>query len=113
MDDLNQLKKDDMIELTMDGIKIKKISIMEYINSLDDEKRRNIMTMRLNGCTLEEIGTKEGVTRERIRQITAKCLARIPDVRELIYKNIYEKDSLREKEFCKIYNEPITTYIYS
>ena len=112
MDDLNQLKKDDMIELTMDGIKIKKISIMEYINSLDDEKRRNIMTMRLNGCTLEEIGTKEGVTRERIRQITAKCLARIPDVRELIYKNIYEKYSLSEKEFCKIYNEPVTTYNY-
>lgn len=112
VDDLNKLKNENKIELSMDGIKVKKISVMEYINSLDDEKRKNIMTMRLNGSTLEEIGTKEGVTRERIRQISTKFLAGIPDVKESKYKNIFEKYNFCENEFCKIFNEPRTTYYY-
>ena len=112
IDDLNKLKNDNKIELSMDGIKVKKISIMDYINSIEDKKRRNIMTMRLNGSTLEEIGTCEGVTRERIRQISTKFLAEIPDVKESKYKNIFEKYNFNEEEFCKIYNEPKHTYYY-
>lgn len=112
VDDLNKLKNENKIELSMDGIKVKKISVMDYINSLDDEKRKNIMTMRLNGSTLEEIGTKEGVTRERIRQISTKFLAGMPDVKESKYKNIFEKYSFSENEFCKIFNESKTTYYY-
>lgn len=112
VDDLNKLKNDNKIELSMDGIKIKKISIIDYISSLDDEKRKNIMTMRLNGFTLEEIGVKEGVTRERIRQISNKFLITLPDVRESIYKDIYEKYNFNETEFCKIYNEPCQTYYF-
>ena len=112
VDDLNKLKNDNKIELSMDGIKIKKTSIMDYINSIDDEKRKNIMTMRLNGSTLEEIGTHEGVTRERIRQISTKFLAEIPDVKESKYKNLFEKYNFNEEEFCKIYNEPKYTYYY-
>lgn len=110
IDDLNKLKNESKIEISMDGIKVKKISIKDYINSLDDEKIKNIMTMRLSGFTLERIGIKEGVTRERIRQISTKFLANLPDVKESMYKNIYEKYSFNETEFCKIYNETKTTY---
>ena len=112
VDDLNILKKENKIEISMDGIKIKKLSIMDCINSLDDEKRKNIMIMRLNGATLEEIGVKEGVTRERIRQISAKFLSGIPDVKELKYKSVFEKYSFSENEFCKIYNETKSAYYY-
>ena len=112
VDDLNKLKKENKIEISMDGIKVKKISITDYIKSLDDEKRKNIMTMRLNGSTLEEIGIKEGVTRERIRQISTKFLSSLPDVKESKYKNIYEKYSFSETEFCKIFNESKSTYYY-
>jgi|GEM_PF-5666867 len=112
VDDLNTLKNENKIEISMDGIKVKKISVMDYINSLDDEKRKNIMTMRLNGSTLEEIGTNEGVTRERIRQISKKFLAGMPDVKESKYKNIFEKYNFSENEFCKIFNESKTTYYY-
>ena len=110
VDDLNKLKKENKIEISMNGVKIKKISIIDYINSLDDTKRKNIMLMRLNGLTLKEIGIKEGVTRERIRQISTNVLAMLPDVRESMYKIMFEKYDFSEIEFCKIYNESKTTY---
>lgn len=110
LDDLNKLKNDNRIELSMNGIKIKKTSVIDYINTIEDEKKRNIMNMRLNGCTLEEIGNKEGVTRERIRQISAKILNNLPDVHESKYKYIYEKYNFNENEFCELFNESKETY---
>lgn len=112
MDDINKLKNENKLEISMNGISIKMISIMDYINNLTDEKRKEIMLMRINGDTLEKIGSKEGITRERIRQITMKFLASLPDVRESKYKNIYEKYNFTENEFCKIFNEANTTYNY-
>lgn len=112
LEDLNELKGENKIEISTNGIKVKKISIEDCIKCIEDENKKNIMTMRLNGATLDEIGTKEGVTRERIRQITTKFLMALPDVNESKYRDIYEKYDLKESEFCKIFNESKTTYYY-
>jgi RNA polymerase primary sigma factor len=55
--------------------------IMEHINELE-EKERGVILMRygfLDGTphTLEEVGEKYGVTRERIRQIEVKALKKL------------------------------------
>ena len=112
INDLNKLKEENKIETDMNGIKIKKQSIVDFINDLPDEKLKKIMGMRIMGLTLEEIGKKTGVTRERIRQITTKCLNKVPDVRESKYKNIFEKYNFSLNDFCKIFNESFETYYY-
>ena len=112
IDDLNKLKNENKIDILTDGIAIKKISIKDYINSIEDTKIKNIMLMRLNGYTLEEIGNNIGVTRERIRQITYKFFNNLPDVYESKYKDVYEKYNFNEKEFSKIYNESKETYYF-
>lgn len=54
-------------------------SLRYLFASLPDDKHRKIMLMRFgfitgHPSTLEEVGKEIGVTRERIRQIEAKCL---------------------------------------
>lgn len=43
------------------------------ISELPQEKQREVMTSRLEGETLQSIGNRLGLSRERIRQIEANC----------------------------------------
>ena len=49
-------------------------SIIEYVNAMGDEKKRQVVLEKFNGNTLQEVGDKYGVTRERVRQIYTKIL---------------------------------------
>jgi RNA polymerase nonessential primary-like sigma factor len=56
------------------------------INKLND-KQRAILTYRFglagqDGCTLEEVGRKVGLTRERVRQIQVEALQRLKEIME-------------------------------
>ncbi|MBQ7488492.1 MAG: hypothetical protein IJT77_13460 [Clostridia bacterium] len=48
--------------------------IRSWIENYPDEKKRQILRLRLNGGTLEDVGQTIGLTRERIRQIVWNCL---------------------------------------
>lgn len=52
--------------------------IQKVINAvIPNEREKNVIFLRSNSKTLEEIGTEYGITRERIRQIEAKALRKL------------------------------------
>jgi RNA polymerase primary sigma factor len=59
--------------------------IEELIKQVKDDREREILKLRFGtedgwDCTLQEIGERYGVTRERIRQIEAKVLAQLREI---------------------------------
>lgn len=57
----------------------------ELIKQIKDDREREILKLRFGtedgwDCTLQEIGERYGVTRERIRQIEAKALSYLRDI---------------------------------
>lgn len=62
-----------------------KKEIQELIKQVKDDREREILKLRFGtedgwDCTLQEIGERYGVTRERIRQIEAKVLAQLKEI---------------------------------
>lgn len=56
---------------------------------MTDKDKVKMFEMRLRGCTLQEIGDKFGVTRERVRQILSEAIRqRNTNMDEIIYVNI-------------------------
>jgi RNA polymerase primary sigma factor len=62
-----------------------KKEIDKLIQEVKDSRERQILKLRFGtedgwDCTLQEIGEKYGVTRERIRQIEAKVLTQLREI---------------------------------
>lgn len=75
------------------NLKYLKKEIEDLIEEIKDNREREILKLRFGtedgwDCTLQEIGERYGVTRERIRQIEAKVLARL---REIAKKRMLEE----------------------
>lgn len=125
---ITELREDLLIEL----LEEKKIDIIEgdkYIISkpsirnilkkyLDNnkikEREYSIFCSRLEGKTLEELGTSFGVTRERVRQIEVKILEKIKNnfVREDKYCYLYENYDISEEDFNIAFKEEKEVYNY-
>lgn len=65
---IDNLIKNKKIVLHYDGLIIRKNILHEYLNNSTDKKDKIVLN-KLEGATLQEIGDKENVSRERIRQI--------------------------------------------
>ena len=92
-------------------------ALWEYIESIDDKKQRQILTLRLNGNTLSEIGDLcGGVTRERVRQIIKKCLRHRNKQQIIIEEDkfceIFKKYSFSKEDFLLAFDVPESVYIY-
>ncbi|ANZ69520.1 sigma factor-like helix-turn-helix DNA-binding protein [Pediococcus claussenii] len=63
---------------TLKLLKVKKIpsTLSEFIKQ--DFYQKKLFVDRLNGCTLQEIGEKNDLSRERVRQITTKIIKKLP-----------------------------------
>ena len=112
--DYSNLQMENKILLGMYGIKYNFLSFKEYINNNFDERISNILIDRYDGQTLEAIAKKNGVTRERVRQICKKLkLEEISDnLIEDKYKNIFEKYNWTKNIFLTLFDESEMTFNY-
>lgn len=89
-------------------------SVMDYLETIKNERNKNIVLARLQGRTLEDIGNEYNIKKERTRQICFKVFSiqKKPRFEEDKYRYIFETYSLNCEDFCKITFEPITTFFY-
>ncbi|MGG7601122.1 hypothetical protein [Weissella cibaria] len=106
---ISLLKSRKVIDVVGDNIKFHTWSLAEILAF--DFENKDIILERLNGETLEEVGTKRHVTRERIRQIQKKVLDHWPTlVEEVLYGNIFETFNFSKKEFMEFVLDSEITY---
>lgn len=72
----------------------------EYLDTLDKSNRENqFLYLKACGKTLDEIGSANGgLTRERVRQVIAKSLKKMPKVKEDKYIWLYKKYALSKEQ---------------
>ena len=111
-EDFNLLNNLGKIGINNFGVYYKKDSIRDYIKQNYDEKISCILLDRLDGLTLEEIGEKNDITRERVRQICKKQFDRIISLNyyEDKYSDVFEKYEWTKKLFCELFN--LDSYVY-
>ncbi|WP_270283042.1 sigma factor-like helix-turn-helix DNA-binding protein [Enterococcus faecalis] len=102
--ELNYFIKEGLIVFTPEGIRYQRLHIDNCIQS--HSQNYPVVSQRLKGQTLEEIGQTMGVSRERIRQIEKNERTRIPihDVHEMSYAKYYTEYDLTMLEFCKVFS---------
>ena len=88
---LEELKKQKKIDIQGQEIHFDCLSLEEFVQSIPNERNREIVSMRFDGLTLETIAKKRGITRERVRQIQKKCLAQKPILKEDQYKKFLDQ----------------------
>jgi len=96
------------------SIEICRPSLWEYVDSISNNKQGEMLKLRLQGKTLEEIGkTHGGLTRERARQVIKKCIDRKQVIiEEDKYRKIYETYSFSKEEFLSAFSVDDSVYIY-
>ena len=89
-------------------------SLWEFVETISNDNQRQMLTKRLLGKTLGEIGEKHGgITRERVRQITKKCLDRKQvTIKEDKYCKIFETYSFSKEDFRLAFDTDDSVYIY-
>lgn len=70
------------------------------------------LSLRLGGATLEQAGNMLGVTRERVRQITAKALGKRPALEEDRYRRLFDAYEVTKAQFCAVTGERGEVYEY-
>lgn len=90
------------------------ITLEEFFKTIPNQQEREMLELRLRGKgkTLEEIGTEYVRTRERVRQLNAKALAKRPNLFEDRYKEQFEKYGIDREDFIYIFNIPQMEYNY-
>lgn len=79
-------------------------SIIEYTENITDPKIKEAIYYKLQGYTLENIGKKLNVTRERVRQILHKALSKRPKLEDDRYLALWEKyPSIPDEDFETIF----------
>lgn len=108
---LSELLDDNKIIINDDSLYcIVPPKISEVLETIEDDRRADILKSKFSGMTLEAIGQKYGVSRERVRQILVKTLKKFPPVQELVYKDIFETYNFTKDIFCEVFN--VDEYAY-
>ncbi|MEX2803791.1 sigma factor-like helix-turn-helix DNA-binding protein [Streptococcus sp. H31] len=70
-----------------------------------DFKDKDLFIQRIEGKTLQEIGDRTGITRERTRQRIARVLKNLPQIKEVqTYKAYFTKYDIGKDIFMYVYN---------
>lgn len=85
----------------------------EYASARPNERgRRDMLLARLRGETLEEIGKRYDISRERVRQIVQGELKNHPRLHEDLYQEMFNRYEFSLKEFTAAFGEPPEAYYY-
>ncbi len=87
-------------------------SIIEKLIENQNNQEKIIVTQRLLGNTLEEVGKKLNLTRERVRQIVSRYLENTNDCWEDRFSSIFSKYNFELDSFMKILKMPKMSYYY-
>ena len=87
-------------------------TVREYIASIEEIRALEILSGRLAGMTLEQIGGCYGVTRERIRQVIKKWLQKRPYLQEDRYLPLFERYLFSKQDVMLAFDVPQETYYY-
>jgi hypothetical protein len=82
---LELINEGDLIFLSDKIYRRKYPTALEYAESLSKPQDCAVLTGRLYGQTLNEVGKKLNITRERVRQIESKCIHKAPALSEDLY----------------------------
>lgn len=85
---------------------------LEYAASLPKPQNYAVLTGRLSGQTLDEIGKELNLTRERVRQIESKCINKAPALSEDLYALVFQKYCIAKDDFILGFKESEITYNY-
>lgn len=101
---IQTLLQEGYIVYTSHGIKYNNPSVLQYIKY--NKETYPYTFERMQGKTLEEIGSEEGVTRERVRQKFAKEAEYLPldHFYERQFVPFYKSYNLTQEEFCKVFH---------
>lgn len=88
---------------------VSKMTIDDFLNV--DFKDKDFFIQRINGSTLQEIATKYGLTRERVRQKLQKIEKNLPELRELEkYSSLFQEYSITKEIFINIFDKDERIY---
>ena len=94
---VKQLVRDKHAVLQGDWICANGKSVKEWIRDYPNPNKRKIIEMRLNGGTLDEIGTEVHLTRERVRQIVDVAL-NSENFKEDQYAGLYQRYNFDQEQ---------------
>lgn len=113
----NIIKKELIINhFKIDVNKIPKLEIVVSTMTMDDFlsldfKDKDFFIQRINGSTLQEIGTKHGLTKERVRQKLQKIEKNLPKLRELEkYSTLFQEYNITKEVFVNIFDKDERIY---
>lgn len=109
---LYEMEQDGQIRQNGNRIEAMDSSILDWVNTLKDERTREIFLMRLSGATQDKIGERYGVTHQRINMLLKDVLSKRPKLREDRYVGLYTNYAIDKRTFMKCFGEPETTYYY-
>ncbi|WP_422659274.1 DNA-directed RNA polymerase subunit alpha C-terminal domain-containing protein [Paenibacillus sp. EC2-1] len=90
----------------------KYLTALQYAASLPKSQECTVLTGRLYGQTLDEIGKRLNLSRERIRQIEKKCIRNAPTLSEDLYALVFQKYDIAKVDFLSGFKESEVTYNY-
>ena len=109
---LGVLLRREQITLRNNRVRRRWPTAREFAEHISDQRQRDILLSRLRGETLEEIGQRLGVVRERVRQLMKKALSRRPRLYEDQYQYLFNHYDFSMEEFRLAFDEPEETYHY-
>jgi predicted DNA-binding protein YlxM (UPF0122 family) len=77
----------------------------------EEFRNKEVLIMRMNGMSLQEIANVSGVTRQAVANKEGRLLNRLEELEEFIlYKDLFESYDWNQQLFCDLFDEPIEVY---
>ena len=109
---LTEMESEQLIAIQDNDISRMFPSLLSFVNAIPKERTRDVFIARLNGLTLDEIGQRYDLTKERVRQIIDKELNKKPRLTEDKYIYLYENYDFSLEDFKLAFGERPSVYYY-